>query len=285
MKRPLLLLVFSLVLCTQAFAVLSPGDFTRAYARSLQRAAPKLAIKVTADLELHTIDAEKQENTIFLHNAYQAYQQSPDEGHAVIQRYISAVLEPVNPAASDLQLDRIVPVIKDRAWLDETGAATKSANADPAKFSPVWEDYNGELVIVYAEDTPKQIRYFTAKDLAPTGAKTSDLRAIAIKNLSARLMNVEVRGSPKLYLLTAGGDYEASLLLATEMWTGGQIKVDGEIVVAVPARDLLLITGSKNPEDVATLRTRAAEMAKNSPYRLTAKLFVFRDGKFVKFSD
>jgi uncharacterized protein YtpQ (UPF0354 family) len=285
MKRLLLALGLSLALCAPAFAELSPRDFTRTYLRILQRSAPTLTVTITADLELRAVDAEKQERIIFLQNAYQAYKQTPNDGHAVIQRYVAAVLEPINPAAADLQPDRIVPVIKDRAWLDEIRHLGKTGAGGATKTEQVWEDYNGELVIVYAEDSPKQIRYFTAEDLAKTGIKKSELRAIALKNLHARLLRVQVRGTPALYLLTAGGDYEASMLLATEMWAGGQIKVEGEIVVAVPARDVLLITGSKSAEDVATLRKKAAEIAKDSPYRLTAQLFVFRDGKFVKFSD
>ena len=47
-------------------------------------------------------------------------------------------------------------------------------------------------------------------------------------------------------MLKAGGDYEASLLLFDDIWRDGQVKVDGDIVVAVPAKDVLLVTGSNN---------------------------------------
>lgn len=83
-------------------------------------------------------------------------------------------------------------------------------------------------------------------------------------------------------LIDAGGTYEASLLLADELWSGDQFKVDGDIVVAVPARDVLVVTGSHNRTAIARLRTLAAELA-TGPYALTAVLYAWRGGKFVKF--
>jgi uncharacterized protein YtpQ (UPF0354 family) len=84
-------------------------------------------------------------------------------------------------------------------------------------------------------------------------------------------------------MMTAGGDYEASLLLDVGIWTGGQIKVDGEIVVAIPSRDMLLITGSNSQAGIAKISKLAEHTLKVAPYRLTSQLFVFRDGKFVPF--
>jgi uncharacterized protein YtpQ (UPF0354 family) len=86
------------------------------------------------------------------------------------------------------------------------------------------------------------------------------------------------------YLVRAGGTYEASLLLVHGLWSSGQIKVDGDIVAAVPARDVLLITGSGNQANVARLRALALKLA-TGPYALTSALFVYRGGKFVLFDD
>ena len=83
----------------------------------------------------------------------------------------------------------------------------------------------------------------------------------------------------------AGGNYEASLLAVPDFWSKGQFKVDGEIVVAIPARDHLLITGSRNAEGLAKLREVAARVAQDIPQRITDTLFVFRDGRFVEFKE
>ena len=84
-------------------------------------------------------------------------------------------------------------------------------------------------------------------------------------------------------MMTAGGDYEASLLLFDDIWRGGKIKMNGDIVVAVPAKDALLITGSKSRKGIAAVRELAAKYKAESRYEITDTLFVYRNGRFVKF--
>ena len=99
------------------------------------------------------------------------------------------------------------------------------------------------------------------------------------------LPKIDVRASPLGWTVKAGGNYEASLLAVPDFWNKGQFRVDGEIVVAIPARDHLLITGSRNAEGLAKLREVAARVAQDSPQRITDTLFVFRDGRFVEFKE
>ena len=78
---------------------------------------------------------------------------------------------------------------------------------------------------------------------------------------------------------------KASLLAVPDFWAKGEFNVDGEIVVAIPARDHLLITGSKNAAGLAKMREVAARVVQESPQRLTDTLFVLRDGRFVEFKE
>ncbi len=97
------------------------------------------------------------------------------------------------------------------------------------------------------------------------------------------LPKIEMRRIGDILLISAGGDYEASLLLIDDIWSGGQIKVDGDIVVAVPARDVLLVTGSRNRTGLKKVRELAAKYVAEGRYELTDMLFVYRDGRFSKF--
>ncbi len=83
-------------------------------------------------------------------------------------------------------------------------------------------------------------------------------------------------------MITAGGDYVPSLLLLDEIWSGGTLDVEGEIVIAIPTRDVLLFTGSGNKEGVKKLRELAKKTARRRPYSLTDRLFVYRGGKFER---
>ncbi len=108
------------------------------------------------------------------------------------------------------------------------------------------------------------------------------MRPLAIRNLLSILPKIEMHGQGGLYMMTAGGDYEASLILADGIWDGGQVKVDGDVAVATPARDLLLICGSRDSAAIAKVREIAAKTAKEASYRLTPALFVRRNGKFQR---
>ena len=64
--------------------------------------------------------------------------------------------------------------------------------------------------------------------------------------------------------------------------TGDQIKVNGDVVVAVPAKDVILATGSRDCKNLKAMRQLASDLAKGS-YGLLDTLFVYRKGRFVKF--
>lgn len=282
MHRLVIVLICALGLVTPVAAQpISQRAFTQELAAALRAQAPGLTVTITRDLQLELKDATGKTSTAFLDNAYTEYSANPKARAEVIQKYVQSFLEsrkdgaPVNRA-------RIVPVIKDRPWL---AAVRESLKARGAKepLESVFEDLNEDLIIVYAEDSPRNIRYLTPKDLTELGLRKDQLRSIAVANLRTLLPKAEVRPGPLVSMITAGGDYEASLLLFDDLWSDGQLAADGDVVVAVPARDLLLFTGSKNKAGIAKLRELASKFAREASYRLTDRLFVYRDGRFQRF--
>jgi len=104
------------------------------------------------------------------------------------------------------------------------------------------------------------------------------------RNLKRRLPKIEMRAARDgLFLISAGGDYEASLLLFDDVWSTGQIKVDGDIVAAIPAKDVLLVTGSKNRAGLKTMRELVTKFVADQRYAVSDALFVYRNGKFIRF--
>ncbi len=264
--------------------ILSPGQFTREFAESLRRSQPGLNVVVVRDLELKVTSGDGRESTSFLDNAYATYKQDPKAKADVIQRFVAAGLDTVGRMRDGVDRSRIVPIIKDRPWLEETRRAMLSRGAKQVP-EQVYEDFNPDLIILYAEDSPKNIRYLGSKDLELAKVARAELRALACENLKRLLPKIERHGTNGLYMLTAGGDYEASLLLLDSIWSDGQMAVQGDIVVAVPTRDLLLVTGSQNPRGIATVRQMVKQAANGGAYRLTQKLFVYRNGRFDVFKE
>jgi uncharacterized protein YtpQ (UPF0354 family) len=193
-------------------------------------------------------------------------------------------LETAENAQSFESLDasRIIPVIKDRPWLEETRKALISRGAEKVPEN-VYEDLNDDLIILYAEDSPKNIRYFSPEDLEKAGLDRGGLRKLACENLQRLIPKIERHGANGLYMIAAGGDYEASLLLFDGMWNSFQKEVKGDVVVAIPTRDVLIVTGSQDLEGIQRMKHIIQDASAKGSYLLTKKMFVYRGGRFEEF--
>ena len=272
MKRSLLSHLFSFI---HAPALLSATEYTRELARSLKAASPFDEVIVQGELALCVTNSVGVAYTARLDSGYQRYLQEPQAQQSIMKSEIDSIFA-AQATGNSIEKRRIVPLIKSRAWLNEV----------PAEKHPdyVTEDLNEQLVVVYVEDQRKTIRYLSPAQLAQAGVKREELRALALENLMRLLPQVDLHKGPLVSMLTAGGNYEASLLLVKDFWGAGKVQVTGEIVVAVPSRDVVLITGSANADGLAHIRklARASRPVKAS-YQLTDTLFVYRNGRFVKF--
>lgn len=256
---------------------MTPRAFTEVFAAAVTAALPTAKVTVAGDLHLETRSAGGETITTDLHNAYQVYLGDPAHPYELIERYVSVLADSLN-TKSVVDRSRIVPVLKSASWVEAIQEQRKGA--PPTQL--LTEAFNSELTIVYAEDHPSSIRYLMASNDVGDHGKLHDL---ALANLNRILPKIEmIPGPDGVFLINAGGEYEPSLLLADGIWSSGQIKVDGDVVVAVPAKSALVVTGSHNRAGIANLRSIAAELVKG-PYALTPALFVYRGGKWVKFED
>jgi uncharacterized protein YtpQ (UPF0354 family) len=278
MRLLLGLLISVVALCGVVRAdKLGPRAFTDEFARALTAAMPSTTVTVRDDLELKLSDATGLERTVHLANSYKDYSLDPARFNDIVRGLVAAMSQSRSGSTvGGVDRSRIVPVIKDRPWLVALQNSLKARGLEPLS-----DPFNDELVIVYAEDDPARMRYLmTGEDI---GVGRQELKALAAENLKRILPKIEMRVIGDVSIISAGGDYEASLLLIDEIWSGGQIKVKGDIVVAIPARDVLLVTGSRSRTGLKVVREMAAEAVSKGPYELIDTLFVYRDGRFTKF--
>ena len=263
--------------------VMEPKKFTDEYADHLRQLAPAAKVEIVKDLELKVAPPGRSDFTVFLDNAYNEYKQNPQLKEDVIKKFAASALETIDYHKSN-PLDRtnIVAIVKDRQWLEDTRQTliTRGAKEFP---ETVHEDLNSDLIILYAEDTEKNMRYVSPKDLEKAHINRSELRTLAMENLRRVIPKIEQHGTNGLYMLTAGGDYEASLLLFDSIWSGLKNSVQGDVVVAVPTRDLLIVTGSDDAQGIDKMKQIIQQAWSGGPYQLTQKLFVYRAGKFNEF--
>ena len=257
----------------------TPQRYTAEVARRLAAKMPDAKVTVIGEFELSVKEASGRERGVNLRNRYSDYRSKRTTLDKIVDGYYAALNESSSQGAAAPAHKRIVPVIKNHAWLADNERSLR-ARGMTARF--LFDEFNEELVIVYALDEANRTRYLMANERLPVERK--DLRRLAVQNLGDILPDVQMRQLEGVVLLKAGGDYEASLLLFDGIWRDGPVKVDGDIIVAVPAKDVLLVTGSNNREGIETLRVVAAKLKAESRYEITDTLFVYRDGRFVKFA-
>ncbi|MEM6805153.1 MAG: DUF1444 family protein, partial [Bacteroidota bacterium] len=216
-----------------------------------------------------------------LTNAYLKYKESPGELEMIRQNYLLAS-NLLYIEQEKIKKDRIVPIIKPRAYLDYMAQLNEEQDGYQ---SVVYEDYNDALIIVYAEDKERSISYFGERAFDKLGIAREDLREMSIQNLQNILPEVNRNGSEGTYMLTAGGDYEASLILLQGIWDKASIPVEGKFVIGIPNRDVLFVTGSANEEMVAEIQKYSQESYQSGSFALSDKLFIWDGEKFDLLED
>jgi uncharacterized protein YtpQ (UPF0354 family) len=150
--------------------------------------------------------------------------------------------------------------------------------------APVLDEFMGGLGVGYSYGPPYGQRLVTWADLQRMELPRRMLRRQAAHNLDNRLGAAQVHGQPPALMLQFDG-IASTLLLAEPFWAGLERAVPGELVVGVPARDVVIVTGSQSPPGLAKVR-RAIDRVffAGDPHLLSRKLLVRRRGAWEVFT-
>ena len=271
------LLVFILAGCNSKTSVMTEEQFAKVYMDSLVRKYPDVKFDLNPDL---TITAKKGELDFkhYTDNAYLIYKATPDSAQQILHQYLTST-EDVYAKKMGIDVDKIVPIIKPIDYLEEVKNRTGSVN----DLDILIEKYNDQLIIAFAEDSKNSIKYLTESDFKNLAIPRDSLRLVALKNLDKILPEIQRQGGDGLFMVTAGGVYEVSLILMNSIWTNNKFPVDGDLIIAIPNRDMLMITGSKNLTGITKLRQISSEAYSTGTYPVSKYLFRWTGKKFERF--
>ena len=136
----------------------------------------------------------------------------------------------------------------------------------------------GELLLTYAFDLPDSFIMATPPLLRSAGIARAAVPQLVRDNLQRTLPTVKFRTGDGYALATTGGDMEATLLILDGLWQAVQADIGGELLVAVPRRDRLLICDSAHPDAVAALRAQTLKFfhASRDQQHLSTQVMVRR---------
>jgi uncharacterized protein YtpQ (UPF0354 family) len=116
----------------------------------------------------------------------------------------------------------------------------------------VLDDFLGDLVVGYAPG-PAYQALMTWRDLRQLGLRQDDLRAYAFDLLTEWAADIQVVGQPPVLMVSFGG-WESCVVLVDEFWERMATQVPGELMIGVPARDVVMVTGTGSPPGVERVR-------------------------------
>jgi uncharacterized protein YtpQ (UPF0354 family) len=219
------------------------------------------------------------ESTVYTGNLWRIIE-NPGEAQYEKEQAFGRWLEAVTASFSDkrcLTAESIIPQIKDEVYFQQTGP-------DGLVVPCVREHLVGDLWIAYGIDSPSSITSLQPAELDELGIPHGQLRDLAISNLRRILPAVERHGDGSTYyMLTAGGDYTASLLLFDEVWEEQIPSVEGDIVAVVPSRDVLLFTGSENSNGLTEMLKAADRLTLTGSYLVSGTMLRRSNSRWYPF--
>lgn len=253
--------------------MLNENDFSEEFAKRLIKKVNGLKIYSINGLEIQTEFEDSNDYLHFLDNCYSEYLREPENIEEIFLKYLNASESLYKPNES-VSINDILPVIKDERFIK----SIKEIKPDFEK-NHVYEKYNNELYIFYVEDTETNINYLSQENFAKLNIEREELQKIAIENLS-NSVEIEKHGENGYFMLIADGNYESSLILL-DIWNEENFEVNGEILIGIPSRDVLIVTGKDDYENIERLYNTINEINESGDHLVSKKIFEYNNGKFV----
>jgi hypothetical protein len=156
-------------------------------------------------------------------------------------------------------------------------------SSDRLEPGTVQEEFCGDLTVVYTSGPAFGRRVVTHADLEQLQLPPRVLRRAALEQLETLAARAQFHGQAPSLMLSFDG-FESSLLLATEFWSKLEGSLPGDLVVGVPARDVVIVTGSESTAGLERAR-RAVDRVfmAGDEFLLSRSLLVRRGGTWEPF--
>ena len=219
------------------------------------------------------------EGRLYLGNHYARYLQSPADLDALLAAN-TAVVRQMMAERPPARAEQVFPVIKNGLWLEQLRQATQVSGTEPEE-SVIYRPIAGDLVLLYMLDTGEAMRSLSREDAVAAGlADDAALHYTALANLRQYMQDkiqIEHVEESSLTQILLDSDYDASLILLLD-----EI-LPSDPVLAIPARNVLILCNPSDERAIATLKVAAAQIAEEAPYTISTLLYQYHNGEISLF--
>lgn len=131
-------------------------------------------------------------------------------------------------------------MIKEKARLDTVRQQLSQYESDPeilnASLDFAQEDFNDELIILFAEDGSETMRYLMRYEVTIDREQAINNLKQILPEVSAEIVDTGANAG-KVAVISAGGTYEPSLMLIDDLWVQSPDPECGDLLVTVPPEE------------------------------------------------
>jgi hypothetical protein len=253
--RALLLLLLLSCLSTSACARPSEADFTRRMAERIRAALPGRAVQITAEPLQLSVEATPETAIVNLGRLYNycasATQQECTES---IATFVSSTAEGLSNVDAPITRDQLRLLVRNTEYCESAGQGRSVDHRGPIVHPLV-----PGLCTILMADFPTRMRSVGEDDVRGLGLEPDAAWALAERQTLAELPKPDqLEGLHDTLIAVTGYDYVTSVMLNTEAWRTAAAS-QGELIVAVPASDTVIVARRVNLADLARFRTVVRE--------------------------
>jgi len=248
------LAAFLAAMINPAGAATMPTDesgFTTAMANRFFKALPQTEIKITGPL---TLDVGNPPDThqVRLGNVWNYCQRAPANCESEADGFVTKLMSIWREEDASVEKSAIRVIVRGAYYVDDL----RKIGATKPEARGIFRPVAGDLWLICVADLPHAVRPLRQDDLAKLGLTEDQAIALGEQNTEASLPRLaeEVREGPEMGVAYALGNfYDSSRLLLHEDWGELSGKMNGHLMVAVPATDLVVFGDGSTPAGIEAL--------------------------------
>ncbi|MBS4216778.1 DUF1444 domain-containing protein [Bacillus sp. FJAT-49711] len=244
--------------------------------RELEKRLEKQGRSFTYDREKETLRIENDETgkgiDVALSGIVAKWHEQKDKAIDEVVYYVEEALEVMGKQQTVAGSEKkIYPVIRSTSFPLET--------SDGISF--ITDDHTAETRIYYALDLGNTYRMLDEKLIEKEGLNPQKIREIArfnVRSLSTQMKKDSLAGND-FYFLNTNDGYDASRILNEKFLQEKVETIEGEMVVAVPHQDVLIIGDIRNGTGYDILAELTMSFFTSGTVPITALSFIYENGK------
>ena len=236
---------------------------------------PNIRTEFASESEIKMIAPDGKSGSMFLLNLWNECQRSPEERAEIVDRYVRALTPPTHVRA-ELSTENVTVLVRDSEYFNFMAKEERDL---------VMDHLLGDLWVILAVDMPESINILSVKQHESLGLEKKELIRLGIANTERILGQMEFNPYGECFTIRCESiDYASSTLLLDYVWDQSANLIEGELIVALPARDTVLFTGSANAKGMQEIREETNHVVKNGHHVITESLLKRVDRKWKLFS-